>query len=244
MGTSSKSPGSKDKSPLVPPHADTESGKPIPQPIPYRYKAFRTNMTRYAKTGDKKYLRTALKNYAAKSVGGSKTGVRRLGASMSSGTALINALSNIQTEDIQNDAFADIIGKPVEEATDSLADILAPDNPDSDKIRDAIKQALSKNLENSEESFDVSIINEDICVNILIDYLTEIISAEIMFETRADINISKENELRGMAHSAIDKHLKDKLNGRQISELSVRDLKKLQNDSIIEVYSEWEGFEN
>ncbi len=258
MGTSSNNPGSNDRSPLVPPHADAEPGKPLPEPERNRYREFRINLGKYVKTGDKSYLKKGLSSYAGKATGG--VGHRRFGTAIATGSALISALSGFQQgksiEDIEgitqeNAArFSEAVGKPLDEAVDILADCLAPEGEDSDRLRDALVHALSESLEGLDEEFDYQTLDEEVYTKTILCYLTEIVFQEVVLESGESFDKAaspetlqeREDMLRETVRAAIDNHLSEHVQG-QISSLSSLQIRDIQLVALKDVFSEWKAYE-
>lgn len=257
MGTSSNNPGSNDRSPLVPPHADAEPGQPLPPPEKQRFREFRTSLGKYVKTGDKSYLDKGLSSYASKATGG--VGHRRFGTAVATGGALISALSSLQQgtpvadiEDIDQEkaaGFSDAVGKPLDEAVEILADCLAPEGEESDKIRDALVHALSESLEGLDEEFDYQMLDEEVYTNTILCYLTELVFQEVVLESgesfdKADspeLLQEREEMLRETVKGAIDVHLSKRVN-TDISSLTGTEIRDIQLAALKDVFAEWEAF--
>lgn len=258
MGTSSNNPGSNDRSPLVPPHADAEPGKPLPEPEKNRFREFRTNLGKYVKSGDKSYLNKSLSSYAGKATGG--VGHRRFGTAVATGGALISALSGFQqgkpVEDIEGISqdqaarLSEAVGKPLDEAIEVLADCLAPEGEGSDTIRDAIVHALSESLEGLDEEFDYQMLDEEIYTNTILCYMTEIVFQEVVLESgesfdkaeSPEVLLEREDVLRETVKAAIDNHLSGHVHGK-ISALSSTQIKDIQLVALKDVLAEWGAFE-
>lgn len=256
MGTSSNNPGSNDRSPLVPPHADAEPGKPLPKPEENRFIVFRTNLGKYVKSGDQSYLNKGLSSYARKATGG--VGHRRFGTAVATGGALISALTGFQqgrpVEDIegidqdQATRLSEAVGKPLDEAIEIFADCLAPEGQDSDTIRDAIVHALSESLEGLEEEFDYQMLDEEVYTNTILCYLTEVVFQEVVLESgksfdkaeSPEVLQKREDVLRETVKSAIDNHLSEHIHG-PISTLSSIQIRDIQFAALKDVFSDWEA---
>lgn len=258
MGTSSNNPGSNDRSPLVPPHADAEPGKPLPEPEKNRFREFRTSLGKYVKTGGKNYLNKSLSSYAGKATGG--VGHRRFGTAVTTGGILISALSGFQQgkpfEDIEGidqekaARFSDAVGKPIDEAIEILADCLAPEGDGSDTIRDALVHALSESLEGLDEEFDYQTLDEEVYTNTILCYLTEVVFQEVVLESgesfdkaeSPEVLQEREDVLRETVKAAIDNHLSEHVQG-QISSLSSSQIRTIQLAALKDVFAEWEAYE-
>src|SRR5882762_5612382 len=96
MGTSSSSKGTNSSRPLVPSWADDQPDKPLPNPEPQRFRAFRTAFGKAAGNGgDRDDLRRALGHFARTATGGSTVGPRRFGNVYSAGGGLYSALRDV-----------------------------------------------------------------------------------------------------------------------------------------------------
>jgi hypothetical protein len=262
MGTSSRHPGSNDRSPLVPAHADAEPGSPLPEPPPQRFKQFRRNMGDYVKSGDKKFLQKGLSDYAGKATGG--VGHRRFGTAVATGGAILGILSALgtgndladtieQSFDYEDGRVAKIneaVGQPIDHAIQILSDALAPSGEESDKIREAIVCALSESLQGEQETFDLESLSEEVYTQTIINFLAEIIFIDIYnesgeafekAETEGTLD-QREEELRETIIIAVDNHLASHLEN-ELSSLSLEDIKRIQLSALKDVFSEWENLE-
>lgn len=261
MGTSSPHPGSNDRSPLVPPHADAEPDKPLPKPIPQRFRQFRTNLGRYVQTGDKADLNNSLRSYVQQATGGAEVGPRRFGTTIATGSVLLSALAALsagqEPADLdevsaeQSAKLSDATGKPLSVAIEILADALAPVGEESDKIREVLVHALSESLQGlDDESFEPEILDEETYAEIIICFLAEAVFQDIILESgqafgkisSPDIIEAREDEIRETIKVAVDKHLSENL-GKEISNLSISNLREIQLSALKDVFAEWDGLE-
>lgn len=264
MGTSSKHPGSNDRSPLVPPHADAEPDKPLPDPPPKRFQQFRRNMGDYVKSGDKKDLSKGLKNYAGKATGGADVGPRRFGTAIAAGGALLGVLSalgsgnefsdtieqSFEQDDDRVSKINEAVGQPIDHAIQILSDALAPSGEESDKVREALVCALSESLQGEEETFDPSSLDEEVYTQTIIHFLAEIIfidiyneSGEAFEKAEAEGTLDqREEEVRETIKIAVDNHLSSYLE-EELSSLSLDDIKDVQLSALKDVFSELDGLE-
>lgn len=264
MGTSSRHPGSNDRSPLVPPHADAEPGKPLPEPPPKRFQQFRRNLGSYVKTGDRADLNKSLKNYVHNATGGADVGPRRFGTAIATGGALLAALAALSSggettgasdqPDVEGNEektnITNAIGQPIDEAISILADSLAPSGEESDKIREALACALSESLQGQDENFDPESLDEEIYTQTIINFLAEVVFLDIYIESgeafeKADseeILEQREDEVREIIKSAVDKHLSNYVDD-SITGLSLEDVKNIQLSALKDVFAEWDGLE-
>lgn len=264
MGTSSRHPGSTDRSPLVPPHADAEPGKPLPKPQPRRFQQFRRNLGEFAKTGNRDDLKRGLRSYAHTATGGPTIGPRRFGSAIAVGGALISALSAIaegsnefqEQEDkpetgADKTSFSDAIGAPLDVAIQILAESLSPEGQDNDKIREALVCALSESLQDQEDDdFDPSLLDEEIYIDTIVHYLAEVVFIDIYNESgeafdkaqSEEVRAEREDSIRELISAAVDKHLSTHLQD-EITNLSPNDIEAIQLAVLKDVFSEWDGFE-
>jgi hypothetical protein len=249
MGTSQSSKGPSSDVSLVPPWADDEPHKPLPAPIPGRFRQFRHSMTRYAKTGDKEQLKSALGHYARTSTGGASVAVRRFGNVIKAGSSLLGLLSTGQTqpnEPIIN--LEQLSGKTIEEAISIIANTLTPLNGDGERIRTSINNALIAALDGITD-INLSIMTNDILSSVIINYITENIFLDILLNSGNSFNntrtlseeIKMENTLHELIKVITDTKFAKKING-DIRSLSLSQITKLQRQVIIEVWQEWENF--
>ena len=97
-----------------------------------RFTAPRSNFTRFANSGgaDRKSLGRAVSGYVSKSSGGARQAALRMGASRSSGAALLGFLADVQargaTEALRHLDLEGLAGRPIEEVFLGLADHICP----------------------------------------------------------------------------------------------------------------------
>ncbi len=118
MGTSASSKGSGRDQPLVPPWADDEPGKPVPQAEPKRFQAFRRSFGKYLQTRDPRDLQRSLGHYARTATGGSAVGPRRFGSVYNTGGDLYSVLSSLGGDgtlaDSRGLSQASLTGQPLD----------------------------------------------------------------------------------------------------------------------------------
>ena len=247
MGTSKSSPGPGPNSPLVPPWADSDPEKPLPDPPKARFKSFRTALGSYVRSGDDKYLKRALNHYAA-ATGGSSIGPRRFGAMAEAGGRLAGLLGDLRqggdgsSVDIH---LPDLAGKPVEEAIDQIAEALSENHGDTDKIRAALNYALSECLEGQEE-FNPANIDDSLIAEIILGYVSDFIFTQIINDSNKAFEKSKsptdqvraENRLLELINAVVENHLKRLLDQGDLRPQTIR---KIQLEAIKEVWEEWES---
>lgn len=251
MGTSASSSGPGSGSPLVPPWADPTPDAPLPKPDPQRFREFRTALGKYVGGGDRRQLGRALGHYASRSTGGATIGSRRYGSMSTAGGRLVNLLSDLQgggtgEESIGVD-LSRLKGASTDYAIQEIALALAPDNGDRERIINGLQAALSHALEGS-EAFEPEGLSEDVLVDVLLSYLTEVVFEQIIldsdraFEKTEDpeLIVQREGALFEVVKASVDKHLHP-LVGDDIGRFSTDDLAKLQRDAIKEIWEEWDS---
>lgn len=250
MGTSTSSRGSGNKSPLVPPWADTDGEGPGPEPTPKRFGPFRRQLGKFVSTGDGDALRKALGHYARGATGGSAVGPRRFGSMVQVGGALFDALADLQAGVVPPDVDLQTLdGVDVDVAIDALVEALLPANGDADRVRSAIVEAVSECLVGFTE-FDFSKINQDFLVKVVVAYLSGCVFEQIMLESNRAFSKSEsagrleqaEKGLRSLVRSSVDKHLHPALSGKR--RLSGKDVVDAQRKALTEIWREWEAYQS
>lgn len=245
MGTSSSSKGPSNRSPLVPPWADAEPGKPLPEPEGLRFKGFRTEFGKVA-AGSGGSIAKALQKYASEATQGAAVGPRRFGPAYASGASFAQVLAgNPVTVAGRTLDLTALAGRPMDEAAQAIAEALAPENADADQIRSAIQEALAEVL-GGEEVFDASAITPDQIVAILVEFFARVLFQEISAVAgeawkkapNVERSTATENELFEIVRVAMDKHLSPRLAG-DLGSLSQDDLKKLQQTAMADVWTAW-----
>lgn len=248
MGTSTSSPGANDRSPLVPPWADTDGAGPGPEPEDQRFRGFRTSLGRFVASGDRDHLQKAVRNYAKTSTGGSAVAPRRFSAMAQAGSALFAAINQLRGDPSAAPVnLRDLAGRSTREVIDALVDALVPDNGDADRIRAALNEALSECLEGVEE-FDFSSIGDEVLVELMVRYVALCVFQDIVLNSRdAFAKASRpedaeraEAALLALVHAVVDKHMAPLLQG-DLGQMSPAQMQAVQTGAIREVWREWEA---
>lgn len=246
MGTSGDHKGKDGKSPLVPPHADAEPEKPLPDPPPNRFSRFRRSMTDYIKTGSSTLRDRTLSRYAREASGGSSIAFRKFGAVATSGADLISGFSNI---DESGSLLNSSIGQPIDIAAQIISEAVAPQDESRDIITSAMQDAIMSALEGKEE-LESTHLTEDILADILIEYLTQSILIDIWhdygdsersFDSPSELR-ARNDELRTTIRAVVDSELSDKVE-IGLSNLNKEELRQVQLDAIKSVTAIWENYE-
>ncbi len=251
MGTSSSSRGSGSKQPMVPPWADDQPGSPIPPGPPKRFQAFRTSFGKYLKSGDAGDLRRSLGHYAKTSTGGSGVGPRRFGSVYSSGGEFYEVLKSLggdggvaADQGLSKDSLA---GQPLDVVCQRLAEVLAPENGDADRIREAIDEAMLEVL--GEGDFDPASLDDETIDRVMGEYLSQTVFQEIVEEVGGSWanapdesrTSTAEAELLELIRVVVDRYLGPKLaDGKAITK---SDMQRFMRETVVEVWKEWESFD-
>lgn len=255
MGTSANSKGSSNRSPLVPAHADSDPGKPIPPRPENGLSNFRRSLTGFMKSGGQELRDRSLGRYARGAVGGSSVGVRRYGAVAGSGSVAIGALSELAAggtgEAASGRDLSDAIGAPVETAAQIIAEAVAPENSEGDGVRILIEMAICEVLQN-EDTLELAMITPDFLDAVLFEYTVEAIMQDMLAREgspsldaaeSAEIQLARESELRQAVESVVDSRLAANQAGRDLGTMSQADRRQLQLDCIQSVLEVWEAYE-
>lgn len=221
MGTSSNRPGSSSSTPLVPAWADPGSDQPSPLPDPQRFRDFRRDLGRFARTGSEEALRSGLRNYARKALGGSATGGRRYTAMAGAGANAILAFGGpggigaaLARAGVDLNALR---GASIQTVVEAIARAFAPDNGDHDKVEAALRDALLVVLQDVPD-FDVENFGgftEDQYVTLVATYLEGCVLEHILSEVGGSWDaaatpseqVAREAGLRDAIRAAIGDHL-------------------------------------
>lgn len=251
MGTSASSKGSSSSQPMVPPWADDQPGAPIPTPLPKRFQAFRTSFGKYLKRGDGDDLRRSLGHYAKTSTGGSGVGPRRFGSVYTTGGQLYDVLNSLGGDGVaaaeKGLSRASLEGQPLDVVCQQLAEALAPENGDSDRIRAAIDEAMLEVL--GEGEFDPGKLDAETIDRILGEYLSQAIFQEIVEEVGGSWasapdeqrTAEAEAELLEVIRVVVDKNLGRRLAGA--NNLTQADVHRFMREAVTEVWQEWESYD-
>lgn len=253
MGTSQSSPGPGGRSPLVPPWADDQPGEPLPQPTPQRFKQFRQALGSFVAGGDRSDMRSAIGHYArgATGGGGGSSASRRMGSVTAAGGGLYGLLSGGATEQTAAQSqftLASLAGKSCDEAIAEIANVLAPDDGDGDKIKASMIHALAEALDGV-EVFDPECITDSVIVDTMIGFLAESIFLQIVMDAGKAWNkaetpaqsLRAESDLRELIKVVVDKHMGPKLEG-DVKSFSRQEMVRLEREAIMDVWKEWEEY--
>lgn len=253
MGTSSSSKGPGSKSPLVPPHADADPQKPLPEPEGQRFRGFRTEFGRAAAGGGVATLKSALGKYARDATQGAAVGPRRFGPAYTSGATLAQALAELGAGGSGQTAtgvdLSRLVGQPLDVAAQEIARALAPANADADQITAAIQEALAEALPDA-ELFDPASISADQLVQILVEFFSRILFQEITSTAGDAWNkapdaqhaTQTEADLLELVRVIVDKHMSPRF-AQGLKNLSRDQIAALERAAIDEVWREWESYQ-
>ena len=170
MGTSASGKGRSNQSPLVPNHADADPDQPLPEPEGQRFRGFRREFGKAVEGDGGGSFTSALGKYARDATGGASIGPRRFGTAYVAGGALVGLLNELRQggtgEESTGVDLSSLVGRPVGEAIERIAQALAPDNADSDLIRISVQEALGEVLPDL-DAFDPTDLTPDDLVSLL-----------------------------------------------------------------------------
>lgn len=255
MGTSRSHPGAGSGSPLIPAHADPSNLEPSPPAPPSRFKAFRTSLGKFAATGDERQMRSALRHFAATSLGGAAAGARRFTSMAAVGADAILALRTpggvaavLRKAGVDLDALRN---GPVEAVIEAFARALAPDDADKEKVEQALRDAFSQTTGEDVDLDLFGTVTEDQQVEWIATYLEGCVLQQIQDEgataldkaaTPAELQ-AREDQLREAVQTAIASHLQP-LADAGIANLANRDtLVAAQKAVVARVLQSWEGWD-
>lgn len=250
MGTSSNNPGPNSRSPLVPRHADSNPGEPMPDRPENGLRQFRNTLSRWTSSqGGNEGLKRAAASYVGGALGGAATGVRRFGAVTSSSAQAISALAGAGSLRIagQTTATVDLsnaIGKPIGEVASVIARAVAPDNSESDHVISVIQDAIIEAFEET-ENFELDTITDDFLDRVLEYSLVEMIyhdmaerigGASLDKATTPSERQARENELHDFISEAVQEQLSQSSKVPR-GEAEIRDF---QRNCIERILGSWE----
>jgi hypothetical protein len=252
VGTSASGKGRNSRSPLVPADADADPTQPLPEPVGQRFRGFRTEFGR-AVAGSGGTFLSALGRYAREATGGPEIGPRRFGPAYGAGSALLGLISDLQAGGTGVGAvgvdLSNLVGRPVGEAAQEIARILAPPNADQDLIRIAIQEAIAETFPDV-DIFDPTALSPDDIISLLVEFFTRVLFQDISNDAanawnkadHAERTVDAENELLDIIHAAVDRHLSPAL-ASGLGNLSRADIESLERRAIEDVWREWSGSE-
>ena len=246
MGTSSSRKGPSARSPLVPPWADADPGKPVPDPEGQRFRGFRTEFGKVA-AGSGGSLAKALNKYASSATGGVEVGPRRFSPAYAAGADFARALAGgepLPTGEQPLD-LKRLAGRPMDEAAQEIAEALAPENADADQIRSAVQEALAEVL-GGEATFDPAAITSDQVVAILVEFFARVLFQEISAVAgdawkkapSVERSTTTESQLFEIVRAAMDHHLSPRLAG-DLASVSREEIASLERAAIADIWEAW-----
>ncbi|CAN7430156.1 hypothetical protein LJR231_002793 [Phyllobacterium sp. LjRoot231] len=238
---------------MVPAHADANPEQPLPEPEGQRFRGFRTEFGRAVAGAGAGSFVSALGKYARDSTGGASFGPRRFGPAYSAGGALIGLLNELQAggtgENSTGIDLSGLVGQPVGEAIDAIAQALAPPNADQDLIRIAMQEALAEVLPDV-ATFDPTVLQPDDLISLLVEFFSRVLFQEVTADAGEAWNksddpfrtVEAENELMDIIRASVDRHLSPSL-AEGIGNLSRAQIEQLERRAIDDIWSEWERYE-
>ncbi|UIK06605.1 hypothetical protein [Neorhizobium galegae] len=251
MGTSASAKGSGPKQPMVPPWGDDDPGTPVPPAPPKRFQAFRTSFGKYLKGGEGSDLRRSLGHYARTSTGGNAVGPRRFGSVYTTGGQLYDVLNSLAGDGTaaaeQGLSQASLAGQPLDVVCQRLAEALAPENGDSDRIRAAIDEAMLEVL--GDGDFDPTQLDAETINRVLGEYLSQSVFQEIVEEVGGSWanapdeqrTAEAEADLLEVIRVVVDKNLGPRL--ADAGNMTKSDVHRFMREAVTEVWREWESYD-
>ncbi|WP_417425942.1 hypothetical protein [Hoeflea sp.] len=140
-----------------------------------------------------------------------------------------------------------LAGQPLDVVCQRLAEALAPENGDSDRIREAIDEAMLEVL--GEGNFDPDQLDSETINCILGEYLSQSIFQEIVEEVGGSwANAPDEQrtpeaeaELLEVIRVVVDRNLEPRLSDAGI--MTQADVHRFMRESVTEVWLEWESYD-
>ena len=253
MGTSASGKGRSNKSPLVPDHADANPEEPLPEPEGQRFRGFRREFGKAVEGGGAGSFTTALGRYARDATGGAAIGPRRFGPAYVAGGALVGLLNDLRQggtgEDSTGFDLSSLVGGPIGEAIERIAQALAPANADSDLVRISVQEALEEVFPDL-DAFDPTELTADDLVSLLVEFFSRFIFLDITNDAGGawekapteQRTIDAENQFFDIVRASVDNHLSPALAG-DIQNLTRKEVEAIERRAIDDIWSEWEGYE-
>jgi len=153
----SPSPGTTPASDEYPPTG--QSVAPTPPPVlapPRRFKAARTSLGRFARSGDQRQLASGLRHYSRTGLGGARRAAQRMGGTSKTAGVLYVALHALGMQAVDGDTGLDpasLRGLPPGQIRDRIIDAVRPLDGTQDaeasrcSINDAIKDVLNQHAD-------------------------------------------------------------------------------------------------
>src|SRR6266850_2316215 len=156
-------------SPLVPgqggevPAVPAGSNLPAAQPDPAgtgAFKGARTGFTRFARTGSRSALESALSHYVHSGTGGARRAARRMGSSRSAGSRLLGVIHDVgrlgAAETLRNLNLPNLAGRPAADVFLALIEFVCPPGGSIDEAiaRQAMLEAICDIAETGLGDFD------------------------------------------------------------------------------------------
>ena len=252
MGTSASRGGRTNDRPLVPAHADANPEQPLPQPEGQRFRGFRTEFGRAVAGAGAGSFASALGKYARDATGGASIGPRRFGPAYTAGGALFDLLDQLATNgtaEVDGADLSTLIGQPLEQVAETIAELLAPENADHDLIRTAMLDAIVEALPDV-EYFEPAALSADQIIVLLVEFHAQLLFREITGEAGDAWNksdsqqrtIEAEGEFLDLIRAAVDRHLSPLL-AEGLGQAGRPDIEALQRKALDDIWTEWSSQE-
>jgi len=133
----------------------------------------------------------------------------------------------------------------MDQAAQSIAEALAPENADADQIRSAVQESLAEVL-GDKATFDPTAISADQVVAILVEFFARILFQEISavageawkHAPNVERSTTTENQLFEIVRAAMDQHLSPRLVG-DLGAVSREDIKALERAAMADIWQAW-----
>jgi hypothetical protein len=170
-----------------------------------------------------------------------------------SGGVLFDTLSSLRSGGSALSAagvdLSSLNGKDTDVVIEAIANALAPQNGDGDRIRVAIIEALSECLEGVAQ-FDFSRIDDEMVVAVMLAYTRNCLFEQIILDSRDAFAKAQEagrveqaeRALCELIAAATDLHMRPLLSG-QLAVLNGPLVEAAQIKALAEIWAVWEGFE-
>jgi len=237
---------------LVPAHADANPEQPLPPPEGQRFRGFRTEFGRAVAGGGAGSFASALGKYARDATGGASIGPRRFGPAYTAGGTLFDLLGQLATNgtaEVNGTDLSTLIGQPLEQVAETIAELLAPENADHDLIRTAMLDAIVEALPDV-EYFEPAALSPDQIIVLLVEFHSQLLFTEITGEAGDAWNksdsqqrtIEAEAELLDLIRAAVDRHLSPLL-AAGLTHATRPDMEAIQRKALDDIWTEWSGQE-
>ncbi|MFC4726518.1 hypothetical protein [Glycocaulis abyssi] len=158
---------------------------------------------------------------------------------------VLGQLATTGTAEINGTDLSALLGQPLQQCAETIAELLAPENADRDLIRTAMLAAIIEALPDV-EFFEPTALSPDQIIALLVEFHAQVLFQEITNDAGDAWNksespertIEAESEFLDLIRAAVDRHLAPAL-ADGLAHASRLEVEALQRRAMDDIWTEW-----